>query len=149
MKWKTPREVHGRILAERRAKKGLAPVPTDFSAEVIFDHDTSAGFYCSFLAQYQNWVHLSGTKGTLVIPDFVHGGHGHDQTFELNQEEVTVKCCDCRGRHNDSPAFSQQVNMMRNFAKQIRSGKLNEEWPMWALKTQEVVDACLASAKKH
>ena len=149
MKWKTPREVRGRILQDRCAKKGLAPVPIDFSAELIFDGDASAGFYCSFLAQYQNWVHVSGTKGALVVPDFVHGGHGHDQTFELNQKEVTVKCCKCRGRHDDSPAFSQHVNMMRNFAAQIRSGKLNEEWPMWALKTQEVVDECLKSASRH
>ncbi|HXB59885.1 MAG TPA: Gfo/Idh/MocA family oxidoreductase [Candidatus Acidoferrales bacterium] len=149
MKWKTPREVRGRILQQRCAKKGLAPVPIDFSAELIFDGDASAGFYCSFLAQYQNWVHVSGTKGALVVPDFVHGGHGHDQTFELNQKEVTVKCCKCPGRHDDSPAFSQHVNMMRNFAAQIRSGKLNEEWPMWALKTQEVVDECLKSASKH
>jgi predicted dehydrogenase len=94
-------------------------------------------------------VHVSGTKGALVVPDFVHGAHSHDQTFELNQKEVLVKCCKCRGRHSESHEFSQHANMMRNFAGQVRSGKLNEEWPMWALKTQEVVDACLASAKKR
>jgi predicted dehydrogenase len=149
MNWKTPREVRGHTLAERRAKKGLAPVPTDFSAELVFDDGASAGFYCSFLAQYQNWVHVSGTKGSLVVPDFVHGAHGHDQSFELNQNEVIVKCCTCRGRHNNGREFSQHARMMRNFSNQIRSGKLNEEWPLWALKTQEVVDACLASARKR
>jgi predicted dehydrogenase len=149
MNWKMPREVHGRILAERRANQTLAPVPIEFSVELIFGNDTSASFYCSFLAEFQNWVHVSGTEGTLVVPDFVHGGDEHEPSFELNQKEVRVKCCHCRGRHNDSHEFSQHVNMVRNFVNQIRSGKLNEDWPLWALKTQEVVDACLASAKKR
>ncbi len=36
--------------------------------------------------------------------------------------------------------------MFRNFANQVFSGKLNEEWPMWALQTQRVMDACYQSA---
>ena len=143
MNWKMPREVHGRVLAERRASKDLAPVPVDFSAELIFDEATSASFYCSFRAQYQNWVHVSGTNGTLVVTDFVHAGGGHEESFELNQEEVRVKCCKCRSRHNNSDEFAQKTIMIRNFSNQVRSGKLNEDWPMWALKTQQVLDACL------
>lgn len=148
MNWKMPREIRGHTLSGMRANKTLAPVPVDFSAELIFDDDASASFYCSFIAQYQNWVHVSGEKGSLVVPDFVHGSGDHELTFELNRKEVWVKCCNCRGKHSNSTEFTQQVNMMRNFSNQIRSGKLNEDWPMWALKTQEVVDACLKSAKK-
>ena len=37
--------------------------------------------------------------------------------------------------------------MIRNFANQVFSGKLNDEWPMWALKTQQVQDACFKSAQ--
>ena len=146
MKGKMPREVRGRVLSEMRAGKTLAPVPVDFSAELIFDDDTSAGFYCSFIAQYQNWVQVSGTKGWLLVPDFTHPNDNHEPGFQLNQKEVRIKCCHCRGRHSDSLEFAQQTNMVRNFAKQIRSGKLNEEWPAWALKTQQVMDACLKSA---
>ena len=40
-------------------------------------------------------------------------------------------------------ATAQDTRMLRNFANQVASGKLNEEWPMWALKTQKVLDACL------
>ncbi len=148
MNWKMPREVRGHILTGMRASKSLAPVPVDFSAELIFDGQTSASFYCSFIAQYQNWVHVSGTEGSLVVPDFVHGSSGHELAFELNQKEELVKCCRCRGKHDDSNFYAQQVNMIRNFSNQIRSGKLNEDWPMWALKTQKVVDACLESARK-
>jgi hypothetical protein len=37
--------------------------------------------------------------------------------------------------------------MFRNFANQIFSGQLNDDWPMWSAKTQKVLDACLASAR--
>jgi predicted dehydrogenase len=148
MNWKMPREIRGHILDERRANKDLAPVPVDFSAELVFDDDTSAGFYCSFLAQYQNWVHISGTKGSLVVPDFVHAQNDHEPSFELNQKEIKVKCCKCLLRHSQSHEFVQHAIMMRNFANQISSGKLNDDWPLQALKTQEVADACFNSARK-
>jgi predicted dehydrogenase len=146
MNWQMPREIRGRILSEKRAAKGLAPVPTDFSAELIFDGNVSAAFYCSFIADYQNWVHVSGTKGTLLVPDFTKADDDHEPAFELNKKEIRVKCCNCRGKHSDSLEFAQQTHMIRNFANQIRSGKLNEDWPMWALKTQKVVDMCLEVA---
>jgi hypothetical protein len=38
--------------------------------------------------------------------------------------------------------------MFRNFAQQVASGKLNTAWPMWSLKTQQVMDACFQSAKE-
>lgn len=148
MNWKLPRIVRANALVTKRMNKNLASVPVDFSAELVFDEDSSASFFCSFLAQYQNWVHISGTKGSLVVADFVHGLNGHEATFELNKEEVTVKCCKCKGKHTDSHEYMQHVIMMRNFANQIRSGKLNDDWPMQALKTQQVVDMCFDSAMK-
>ena len=62
--------------------------------------------------------------------------------------EMRVKCCNCPGTHSGSLEFAQQTNMIRNFSNQIRSGKLNEDWPMWALKTQQVLDACLGRPLK-
>jgi hypothetical protein len=38
--------------------------------------------------------------------------------------------------------------MWRNFANQIFSGKLNDDWPLWALKTQKVLDACHEAARR-
>jgi len=143
MDWKLPREVTGKILSQTRDG-----VPTDFSAELVFDNHTSANFYCSFIAQSQNWVHVSGAKGSLVIPDFVHPLSDHEPGFELNQKEILVKCCQCPGKHNRSLAPTQFAKMIRNFSAQIRSGKLNTEWPESALKTQKVMDACHESAKR-
>lgn len=147
MNWTMPREVRGKILSARCAGKNLAAVPMDFSAELVFDGNVSAAFYCSFIADYQNWVHISGTKGSLAVPDFTKPDDDHEPAFELNRREVRVKCCRCRGRHSKSLEFAQQTQMIRNFANQVRSRKLNHDWPDWALKTQQVVDACLKAAR--
>jgi predicted dehydrogenase len=147
MRWELPREVTGRVLSQRAARNSSGPAPTDFSGELIFDDNTSAGFYCSFLVEMQQWVNVSGAKGYLRVPDFVHPWSVHEPAFELNQKEIRTKCCDCRGAHNESRAMAQDTNMFRNFANQVRSGSLNEGWPMWALKTQQVQDACLESAR--
>lgn len=149
LKWKMPREVTGRILSRRGAHGSPSTVPVEFSAELIFDDGVSAGFYTAFVVPNQQWVNVSGGKGSLSIPDFVHvvNSHEHEPIFEVNQTRVQVKCCDCTGPHNDSRATAQETHMIRNFANQVRSGKLNTDWPEMALKTQQVMDACWESAR--
>jgi predicted dehydrogenase len=145
MGWRLPREVTGRILAERGGARIRPQVPADFSAELIFDDDTSAGFYCSFIAGYQNWVHISGTGGQLRVGDFVHPQGGRETAFEVNGSMVRVKSGG--GKGVKAAAVAQQTRMIRNFARQVLSGKLNREWPESALKTQRVMDACLEAAR--
>jgi hypothetical protein len=36
--------------------------------------------------------------------------------------------------------MAQDSQMFLNFTRQVQSGKLNEDWPMWSLKTQQVMD---------
>ncbi len=148
MNWRMPREVTGRILSQRGNSLSPAAAPTDFSGELIFDDETSAGFFCSFLVQNRQWVEVSGVAGHLRLPDFVHPFDDHEPVIELRDRDVRVKCCDCRARHTGTRAMAQDANLFRNFANQIRSGKLNNDWPMWALKTQQVMDACYQSALK-
>jgi predicted dehydrogenase len=147
MNWQLPRKVTGRILSQRGNKLSPAPAPTDFSGELIFDDDTSAGFYCSFQADSQQWADISGSKGQLHLDDFVHAFNLHEPAFRLKLKEERVKTCDCVGAHSDSRFWAADTAMFRNFADQVRSGKLNEEWPMWASKTQQVMDACYKSAR--
>jgi predicted dehydrogenase len=146
MNWQLPRKVTGRILSQRGNKLSPAPAPTDFSGELIFDDDTSAGFYCSFLVEKQQWVNVSGSKGSLRVDDFVHAASEHTPAFQLDGKEEAIKICDCAGPHTKSHAWAADATMFRNFTNQVRSGKLNEDWPMWALKTQQVMDACFKSA---
>jgi hypothetical protein len=147
MNWQLPREVTGRILSQRGNGLSPAPAPTDFSGELIFNGETSAGFFSSFLAEKQQWADLSGTKGHFLISDFVHPFSDHEPAFAFNHNEVKIKSCDCTGAHSDSRAPAQDVSMFRNFANQVRSGRLNDSWPEMALKTQQVMDACFDSAK--
>lgn len=147
-----PRQVTGRILAE------TGGVPTAFSGELIFEHGVSANFYCSFLEQHQQWANLSGVKGYLRIPDFVLPLQGSELAFELHRIASRMEGCDYinqlsvhRAGFNESPnepRTAQETNMVRNFAAQVSSQKLNDAWPEMAFQTQAVVNACLASARK-
>jgi predicted dehydrogenase len=140
MHWQAPREVTGRTLSAN----GDHSSPLEFSGELFFAEGVSAGFYCSFLAPNQHWVNVSGTKGWLRMDDFVHPANPQAPSFLLNDAVVPVP-----GAAADAGrSQAQDVNMFRNFANQVRSGQLNEDWPQWAWKTQLVQDACLQSARK-
>jgi predicted dehydrogenase len=154
MQWRMPVKVSGKILAQT---KGSAPVPTEFSGELLFEDGTSVGFYCSFRTADQQWVHLSGANGCLYLSDFVLPFFGSEVGFETNNALFEIKGChfnmEPRTRrlsvpeYSNSHASSQETNLFRNFAEQIRSGGLREDWVSQALQTQEVMEACLASAR--
>jgi hypothetical protein len=89
----------------------------------------------------------------LRLPDFVHPFNSHGPAFEVNQTRIKVAAgVDEPPRPLGFDAgemghpTSQDTIMFRDFAKQVSSGKLNEEWPAMALKTQQVMDACFRSA---
>jgi predicted dehydrogenase len=148
LNWQLPSEVSARMLAQTEAG-----VPTDFSAELIFDGGVSASLYCSFVNFRQQWVNVSGTKGYLQISDFVNPFAGDKLGFEITsigQDGYQVLPANRRveiTEHSNGHPTAQESNMFRNFANQIFSGKLNEDWPMWSAKTQKVLDACLAAAR--
>jgi predicted dehydrogenase len=122
-------------------------MPTEFSGELFFDGGVSAAFYCSFLTNRQQWAHISGQNGWLRLPDFVHPLDSYEPTFEVNEKFLTVagnvKCPPGVDPLPQGHATAQDTRMFRNFANQIFSGKLNGGWPLWALQTQKVLDACL------
>ncbi|MFZ1072313.1 MAG: Gfo/Idh/MocA family oxidoreductase [Verrucomicrobiia bacterium] len=156
LKWQLPRTVTGRILSQPESKRGRKSAPTEFSAELVFDNGVSAGFYSSFLAAPQQWVFVSGVNGCLWTPDFVHPFNSREPAFEVNRTEIRLREAGAAQGQAPIPesaelghATAQNTIMFRNFANQIFSGKLNEEWPMWALKTQQVQDACLQSAREN
>jgi predicted dehydrogenase len=149
MHWQLPREVTARILSERRSSLSPAPTPTDFSGELGFDSEVSAGFFCSFLAANQQWVSVSGTRGSVFMPDFVHPRSVEQPAFEVNGVSAEVLASDRPGQPPERSAVAQEIHMFRNFAAQVRSGRLNDEWPRMALLTQQVMDACWVSARNR
>lgn len=153
MNYALPTQVSGRILSEH----GIAgkPVPMEFSGELFFPGGATASFFCSFLAENQQWAHVSGTKGTVQVPDFVLPFYGAEVGFEANRPVFTVRGCRFHmeshprrfaiREYSDGAPDSQETNMIRTFAGLVLSGKLDPTWGDIALKTQQVLDACLRS----
>jgi len=157
MGWELPARVSGRLLSERRHPDGAIAVPTEFSGELFFRDGTTSGFYCSFLNEMQQWAHISGTRGVIQMPDFVLPVFGSEVTFETGGMAARAEGCDINvephwrqwpvNEYSNSHATAQETNLFRDFAEQAQSGRLNEYWPERALKTQRVMEVCLASAR--
>jgi predicted dehydrogenase len=146
LNWQLPHTVTTKILAQ-----SASGAPTEFSAELFFAGGVSAEFYCSFLTARQQTVAVGGRNGWLRMPDFVHPRNGYEPAFELNGAEVrvnsSVPCPPGADPAGFGHATAQDTRMWRNFANQIFSGTLNDDWPMWARQTQKVLDACLEAAR--
>ncbi len=157
MKEQLPELVTGRILAEYSRKEGDVPVPVEFSGELLFVGGVSASFYCSFRAENQQTAVVSGTQGYLVVPDFVLPFHGEEIGFKVNRPEFHIQGCDFKmeshwqqfvvQEHSNSAMDAQEANMIRAFAGRVLTGQLEPRWGEMALKTQQVLDACLNSAR--
>lgn len=155
MNYQMPTQVSGRILA---GTAGPNPVPLEFSAELLFADGASASFYCSFLTENQEWAVISGTKGFVRIPDFVLPFFGSEAAFEVTNAVFETANCQfnmnghtrrvaVREYSNNLPG-SQETELFRTFGRLALSGKPDSHWPEIALKTQRVMDACLASAQQ-
>ena len=151
MNWQLPQKVSGRVLAGTHEQ-----VPIEFSGELFFAGGASHSFYCSFITDLQQTVQISGPGGCLELRDFVLPFFGCEAAFETWNPVLRVKGCDFNlepyhrrwsvSEYSNSHASAQETNLFRNFADQVRSGKLNEAWPDMALKTQQVLQACRDSA---
>jgi predicted dehydrogenase len=158
MKWQMPRQVSGRVLSEYGRGGKSAPVPTEFSAELVFDGGVSAGFYCSFVAENQQWAAIGGARGYLRLEDFVLPFTGKEIFFEVRRAEFRVRGGDfemiprVRRVAVEEPSHgspqAQESNLFRNFSRLVRSGRVDPLWPDISLKTQQVMDACLESAAR-
>jgi predicted dehydrogenase len=150
-----PERVRGHILAQR-AQKGGQPVPVEFSGELFYPDGVTASFYCSFVAENQQWANVSGTEGYLHVPDFVIPFFGCESGFEVNKPVFQARGCQFNmeshprrfavHEYSNSAPDAQETNMIRTFAGIVASGQLEPHWADNALKTQQVLDACLHSA---
>lgn len=156
LKGQMPRRVTGRILAATSGAHTPAPVPTTFSGELLFDDGLSAGFYNSFLTEHQQFAHVSGSRGYLLLTDFVAPFFGSELGFHVNNVAHRVSGCDFNmephwrrfavAEHGNSHPTAQESNMFRTFSELVRRGKLDDSWPELSLKTQRILNACRDSA---
>jgi predicted dehydrogenase len=115
-------------------------VDHNFSATLWFADDRMASFDCGFDTAMRKWLEVAGSDGSLVCDDFVlpwdplqarfwvHGSHG-----KASQETF--------------PGCIQEVRMVEQFCRAIRSGTLETHWVDEALATQAVCDALDRSAR--
>ena len=157
MNYQMPRSVTGRTLFAHGS--GSKPVPIEFSGELFFASGPSASFYCSFRTENHQWAHISGSKGSVHVPDFVLPFFGCESAFESNRPFFYANGCTFRmeshpvkhavREYSEGAENAQETNMIRTFSSLALSDKLDSTWGDIALKTQLVLDACLASAQQQ
>jgi predicted dehydrogenase len=153
MDYQVPAKVSGRTLTAN-----AAGVPMEFSGEMFWPAGASASFYCSFNTELQQWAHVSGTKGSVSVRDFVLPYYGCESEFVADRPVFNVKGTSYHweshpkrfavSEYSDGAPDAQETNMIRTFSGLVLGGKPDPFWPEVALKTQTVLDACLASARK-
>ncbi|WP_164102165.1 Gfo/Idh/MocA family protein [Candidatus Laterigemmans baculatus] len=153
-----PQRASGRILSELCGGESDGPVPAEFSGELFFADGVSASFYCSFLAENQQWAVISGERGYVRVDDFVLPWMGPELAWETCQHVFdTEEARFNMNRHARREAIAeyshgapgaQEVTMVQRFAELVRSGSPDPYWPEIALRTQQVMDACLRSAQQ-
>jgi len=159
MESKLPVQVSCRILSQQSRSDSPHVVPTEATFDLLFDGGVSAGFYCSFLTENQQFAHVSGTHGNLLLDDFVLPYYGSKVDFRVTNDhfhvegtrfnmENHVHRISVHEYSNNAPN-AQETNLFRNFSEIVLSGKVDPYWPEISLKTQVVLDACLESARQH
>jgi predicted dehydrogenase len=151
-----PERVTGHLLQQHERGSGQ-PVPMEFSGEMFYPGGISASFYCSFQAENQQWANISGTRGYVQVPDFVLPFFGSEAAFEVTTPVFRVQDCDFNmeghtrrfavHEYSNSAPSAQETNLFRKFSQIVTSRNLEPKWGENVLKTQQVVDACLQSAR--
>lgn len=155
MKYALPTKVSGRLLTEHGSGKNT--VPLEFSGELFWPNGVSASYYCSFNTELQQWAHVSGTNGSISVRDFVLPYFGCESEFVADRPVFNVKGTSYHWEshprryavteYSDGAPDAQETNMIRHFSSLVLGGKPDPVWGEIALKTQVVLDACLASAR--
>jgi predicted dehydrogenase len=156
LNWKLPAKVQARTLAQAGQQTGSANVPTEFTAELYFDDNISAGFYCGFETANQQTLTVSGSHGYVQLDDFVLPFLGDRNSFESVQSQFVVKNCQFEMRTREqgytvleasnNAVDAQETNMVRTFSQLVLSEQIDQSWFSIARKTQLVCDACIQSA---
>jgi predicted dehydrogenase len=157
MNYQLPVQVAARILSEAKQDGSTATVPTEMNADLLFANGVSASFHCSFISENAEWAHVSGTRGSAVVSDFVLPFHGSRTSFTVRNPEFLLAGCefDMHERRTDvlidepsnNAPGSQEAEMFRTFSDLVLEGKLDPHWPHITLLTQRVIDACLTAAR--
>jgi len=155
-----PTAVSGRTLAAFDSDRdGGGNVPKEFQAEMQFDDDFTAGFFCSFRSANQQTAIFSGERGYISVDDFVLPYVDAELKWQQHAHELQIDNCRWNfGRHTTNAAVrehasgevdSQEVRMIRSFSEAILRGTPDVRASQIAMKTQRVLDALRRSSAEH
>ncbi|MDG1511501.1 MAG: Gfo/Idh/MocA family oxidoreductase [Mariniblastus sp.] len=157
MNYQLPKQVYGRMISAYKREDSPNSVPMEIECGMQFEDGVTSSFYNSFLTGHQQWAHVSGTEGSVYVPDFVLPFEGTEAKHSIYKPEFTVSDCDFAMVENredvvveeagNSASNSQESNLFRNFAEIAMSGQTEDHWGEAALMTQRVMDACKKSAE--
>jgi predicted dehydrogenase len=118
----------------------LNDVDINFSAVLWYDNDRTASFDCAFDTTWRKWFELAGTHGSLVCDDFVN-------PWKIDKPRFWLHDADGRPTEHVCEPLIQEVCMIEDFCKLVRSGDLDFRWPNTAVATQRVCDALDEAAR--
>lgn len=156
-RYEMPTKIRAHMIRESGRSDSPDSVPISLSAELDFEDGMTGSFYCSFETEHQQWANLSGTRGHITMNDFVLPFHGAEAAYEVEQAHFETDGClfsmERHSRrvtvreHGSNHPTSQETKLFRNFADLVLGGKPDPHWPSITLQTQQVLDACLMSAR--
>jgi len=152
-----PDRVTGRIHAATDAGNAGPAIPLAFSGLLEFPGGVTASFHCSFLAAHCQWAIVSGERGYLQLSDFVLPFTGRHTEYAVVKSRFDSDGCRfdmhpgrevVRIEESASNApDSQEAALFADFSRLVTSGTVDPSWGRASLVTQQVLDACLASAR--
>ena len=158
MDYAMPKSVSGRILKGAARSDSPDQVPMEFSGEMFYENGVNASYYCSFVAGNQQWAHVCGTEGTVRLDDFVVPFYGSEVKYIVGKTESNQHVCDFNMEQHDrvvsvneyggSHPTAQETGLFRNFGELVLGGAPDPKWGDIALKTQQVMMACIESSKQ-
>ena len=156
MNHQMPERVTGRILTATESARGQS-VPLEFAGEMLYGDGVSATFYCSFVTEMQQWADIAGTRGRIHLRDFVLPYFGSEVAFDVSNDVFSITDCQFNmeehtrriavREYSNNAATAQESNLFRNFGQLVQKNKPDPTWGENVLRTQRVLDACLASAR--
>ena len=159
MNWEMPMSVRGQILNESKKTSDAPEVPIEFAADLQFANGVSANLYCSFNTELLQLFTICGDKGYLQVDDFVLPFFGARTQFDIRKAHLRIEGCDFDmedrtetvylNEYSNANETAQEVNMIREFSRNVLSGSVDAFWSDIAMKTQIVCNACLESARSN
>ncbi|CAN6450211.1 unnamed protein product [Victoria cruziana] len=155
--WAADYELPKTVTATRGSvSKNAAGVLLSCGASVQWEDGRVATFHCSFDAHLTMNLTVAGTRGTLILHDFIVPFQENSATFSLSNsrlKELALGWHPIPAEHHVSTDLPQEACMVSEFARLVRcikesGAKPEQRWPDITKKTHLVIDAVIASVDK-